>query len=140
MSEEEAFCSHCGAAVAPPAKQPDNLQQLITALIGFPVLASGLLLTALGGWYSQTIEPTEFGLYEYAGPLICIALGAGMALLGSLFVLATFLPSSTARRVLVGVGAAVMGFVFFALVPGTGGALSLPAAAGVFYLAYRIAR
>jgi hypothetical protein len=149
MSEEEAFCSQCGVAVAPPAKTADAWRRVITGIIGFPLVTSGTLLIAFGafslakgcgdggdGWGKGICEAVSF---------IYLAFGVGIALLGAPFALAAVLPFGTARRVLVGLGAAASGAAFFGIGLADEGiavaiVVAVLAAAGLFFLAYQIAR
>lgn len=145
MSEEEAFCSHCGATVEPPAAR----RRVATGIIGFPLVTSGTLLIAFGafslakgcgdggdGWGKGISEAVSF---------IYLAFGVGMALLGAPFALAAIAPFDTARRILVGLGAAASGAAFFGIGLAHEGiavaiVVAVLAAAGLFHPAYQIAR
>jgi hypothetical protein len=148
MSEEEAFCPHCGVAVAPPAKPPAARRRVITGIIGFPLLTSGMLLIAFGAfsltkgcsggddWGKALCEAVSF---------IYLALGVGVALLGAPFALAAIVPFGKVRRILVGLGAAANGAAFLGIGLADEGiaaaiAVAVLAAAGPFFLAYQIAR
>ncbi len=76
--------------------------------------------------------------------VISILYGLGFALIGGPFALATVVPFGRFRRVLVSVGVAAFGGIVSAIVLGilVGPlvVLALPVAAGLFYLAYRVAR
>jgi hypothetical protein len=149
MSEEETFCSHCGAAVAPPAKPFGAWRRVITGIIGFPVVTSGTLLIAFGafslakgcgdggdGWGRGICEVVSF---------IYLAFGVGIALLGAPFALAAIVPFGTARRILVSLGAAASGAAFFGIgLANEGMAVAIVVAVlvafGLFHLTYQIAR
>jgi hypothetical protein len=140
MSEEEAFCAHCGVAAPTPAKQPSAWRRVVTGIIGFPLVVSGAFLVLLGLLFFAECRAEDASLGEAIGILIAV-LGAGMALVGTPFALAAIVPFGTARRVLVGVGAAALGDILFArALPDEARALAVLVAAGLFYVAYRIAR
>ena len=144
MSAGEAFCPACGAT-DPAATEPSSLWwRVITGIIGVPLAGTGLYIIA------EELS-TGCGDVEQDGHGICSAfrtfdllVGAGIALLGVPFFIATFGPFGRFRRVMVGVGVAAIGGIVFAvilfLILPWAAVLALPAAAGLFYLGYRMAR
>lgn len=149
MSEEDAFCSYCGATAEPPAKHPGAWRRAATGIIGFPLVTSGALLIAFGALSlakgcGDGGDGLGKGICE-AVSFIYLAFGVGIALLGAPFALAAIVPFGTARRILVGVGAAASGAAFFGIGLADEGitvaiVVAALAAAGLFFLAYQIAR
>ena len=145
ISEEDAFCSHCGATVEPPAKPLAAWRRVITGIIGFPLVTSGTFLMAWGAYFVAVgCTDDDWGLCE-AFALIFAAFGAGITLLGVPFALAAIVPFGTARRILVGLGAAASGAAFFGIgLANEGIAVAIVVvvlvAFGLFHLTYQIAR
>ncbi len=115
---------------------PSAWRRVITAGIALTFLGLGAFLVA----YAATVwsDRHDAGWGYFFG---------GMSMfLGLPFAIATVLPFGRLRRILIGVGAALLGLVVVpsvALAPGLGaigGPLILLAAAALFYIGYRIAR
>ena len=147
----------------PAAAKPHSAwQRVITGIMGVPLAGIGLSLIALGAYQLAAECGDDGGFAAAAGALnarpaasddvdwcsiiaiALIALGVGTVLVGVPFAIATIVPFGTFRRVMVGVGAAAFGGIVSAiilfLIGGGAAVLALPAAAGFFYLGYRIAR
>ena len=145
MSEEETFRSQCGAAVAPSARPRGAWRRVVTGIIGFPLVTCGTFLTAWGAYFVAVgCADDDWGLCEGVA-LILAAFGAGITLLGAPFALAAIVPFGTARRILVGLGAAASGAAFFGIGLADEGiavaaAVVVLVAFGLFFLAYQIAR
>lgn len=129
----EAFCPKCGTALPVATKPPSAWRRVITAAIALLFLGLGALVVA----YTATTESDDpqaaFG-YVFGGELI---------FLGLPFAIAALVPFGGFRRILVGIGAALVGTTAigsFAIGLGLGSPVALVAAGLAFYLGYRIAR
>ena len=134
ISEGEAFCSRCGAAVPAVARPPSPWRRVATAAAALPFLGGGASLVAYTA--SLDSEDPQAGLGYFFGAIIMF--------LGLPFAVATVLPFGQFRRVIVGFGAALLGFIAFssfsfALGP-LGSLVGLGGAIAMFYLGYRKAR
>jgi hypothetical protein len=138
--EAEAFCGQYGAAVQGAAKPPSPWRRVITGIVGLPLAGFGLLLVASAASADDDLAGLAFFIF-----------GVVFLVLGTPFVLATVVPFGTGRRVLVGLGAAVVWMAVAYFLPWARGPWldrhweNLPGvivlgAAGVFYLACRVAR
>ena len=140
------------AATKPPSAWP----RVITGAIALPMLSGaafllGYIVTSMDCTFDCTFEdcgasdPEWLECVRWGRLFIFVALPLTVA--GTLFALATAVPFGRFSRALVGMGAALPGFIVLGVLGGFGFGfglagliIGLAGAAGFFYLGYRIAR